>query len=382
LSEPPPSWLPKLPEILASAYKNKPSFSAQLLEAYREKEYLQFANDLATNLVKKGVVGVEEKLTDADNLSKFDSAIAELQIATLLAQNGKKVQLLSDNVWEGPSPDMIASENSLESYIEVKRMTDDGAANRVSNGLRELLPGLARPVRVDVTLKDGLVVPVTTFAEINGKNEKGDESLKLLREQLQSADLTRLPIVIQTPAADFTLLPTSQPEGYPGITTTPTFSVPEKQLIQKMISDVEMKAKKRESWKGERRGHPYIVALTDEFAWTDYDMAKSAFLGDVTIEVGGPWSNPTTHPKVSIAAERGWDQYLKEEYLIPDEKARCYLLPGKEGAFFTNEMMNNVSAVLLRVITGRYYLLPNPFAHEEINAPELYSYLNPRISGF
>jgi len=333
-------------------------------------------------LVQQGVAGVEAKLTEADNLSKFDSAVAELQIAILLAQNGKKVQLLSDNVWEGASPDLIASDDSLESYVEVKRMTDDGAANRVSNGLRELLPGLARPLRVDVTLKDGLVTPVTTFAEINEKNEKADESLRLLREQLESADLTRLPIMIQTPAADFTLLPTSQPEGYPGITTTPTFSVPEKQLIQKMISDVEMKAKKRDGWKGERRRHPYIIALTDEFAWTDYDMAKSAFLGDVTMEVGGPWSNPPTHPKVSIAADRGWAQYLKEEYLIPDEKARCYLLPGKEGAFFTRETMNNVSAVLLRVITGRYYLLPNPFASEEINVPELCSYLNPRISGF
>jgi len=225
-------------------------------------------------------------------------------------------------------------------------------------------------------------VPVTTLAERNEKNERATESLSLLRDQLEPAVLSQLPITIQTPAADFTLLPTSQPEGYPGITTTPTFSVPEERLIQKMISDVEMKAKKREKWKGERRNHPYIIALTDEFAWTDYDMAKSAFLGDVTLEVGGVWSNPPTHPKVSIAMQRGWGQYLKEECLIPDESARCYLLIGREGAFFTRSMMNNISAVLLRVITGRYYLLPNPFAFEEINVPSLYSYLNPRISGF
>jgi hypothetical protein len=171
-------------------------------------------------------------------------------------------------------------------------MTDDGVASRISNGPRELLSGLAKPLRTDVMSKDGLIVPVTTFTEISYKNEKADQSLKLLREQLESADLTQLPIIVQTPAADFTLLPTSQPESYPGVITTPMFPVPEKQLIQKMIGDVEMKAKKRESWKGERRRCPYVVALTEEFAWTDYNMAKSAFLGDVTVEVAGPWSNP------------------------------------------------------------------------------------------
>jgi hypothetical protein len=43
--------------------------------------------------------------------------------------------------------------------------------------------------------------------------------------------------------------------------------------------------------------------------------------------------------------------------------------------------MSNVSAVLVRVITGRYYLLPNPFASEEINDPALCDFLAPRVSG-
>lgn len=62
--------------------------------------------------------------------------------------------------------------------------------------------------------------------------------------------------------------------------------------------------------------------------------------------------------------------------------ARCYLVPGKEWAFLTLDTMNNVSAVMVKTISGRYYLVPNPFCAEEISEPTLCTLLSPRISGF
>lgn len=367
---------------LALAFKSKTQLVNLLVEAYGDMEYLQYVDGLIRELLQGGVTGVQTKLNDADNLSKFDSVVSELEIARLFARNGKRAHLLADNAWKGASPDMMVSFEALEPYVEVKRITDDGAANRISVELRRFLPTLSVPVRVDVSLKPGLIAPVTTLPERSIKNERADDAISAFEEQLSSLDLTRLPVTVQTPAADFTLLPTSQSTGYPGVTSTPMFSIPKHELIQKMINDVEMKSKKRNAWKGDRRNHPYIIALVDEFAWTDYTMVKSAFLGQVTVEVGGIWSNPPALPKVVSAANRGWQRYLADECLLPNKKSRCYLLSGKEGAFLTREAMSNVSGVLVRVISGRYYLLPNPFASEEISVPALCDLLSLRISGF
>lgn len=355
----------RLKTLLFDAYKNNPA-------------YLEYLDQLIQELLNRKVQGVAEKLLDADRLRKFYSIVSELEIARLLGSKGKEVILLTDDVWEGKSPDMIVSDVKHVAYVEVKRLEQDETAEMMEGEILESLPQLQQSMVIDINLKGELALPVTDWRSREAKEKIAKECVLQFKDKILKVDLAKIPLIIETTYADFRV---RARQVYPRVVSTDVFRVPEETLIQRMVYDVSSKSGKRQDWAGEQLARPYIVALSSEHAWIDSDMVRSAFLGSPTVLHGAvPWPKISIPSKVELAKKRGWENYLLEECIIPNKNLRCYLPEGKEGAFLLNDKMKDISAVLIWIaFTGRYYFFPNPFASEEINYPSLCNFVEPRM---
>jgi hypothetical protein len=371
-------------EYLKSALERNQRIAELLVEVYSSRaEYLAYLDKLVRELFEGGVQATKEKLGDVDNLRKFDSVVSELEVARLLMQKGKRIRLLTDNEWEGKSPDMISGDQEHEALVEVKRITDDEANDILTEGLRQYLPTLATPLRVDIQLKGGLVLPVVDRVSREKKEKLAKDCLEEFKDRIATSGTTDPPPEVHTGQADFFVFKTSNDKGFPGIISTGIFAVPEPLIITKLVFDVALKAGKRASWTNELRARPYIIALDSENLWLDADTVRMAFLGLTTeLHASAAWEKIEILPEVETARRQGWEGFLTETCQLPNKELRCYLLPGHAGSFLTDKRMQDVSAVLVRTASGRYYFLPNPFAAREINFPSLGSFIVPRVSGF
>ncbi len=376
-------YSPKLYDMLPSRGR----LLQELGDVYgQNEEYLRYLEKLLQDLISGGVIGVALKVAEADNFGKFNSMIAELEIARFLTRQGKKVELLSDRLWKAvPSPDMLVQDTSQghEAYVEVRRGTEDELGYRLRKELDKFLPSLNTAVRVDMDFKGKMVMPTTTFESRKRKEKLALESLNAFKEKISKEGVEDIPKTVETPGVSFKVFRTSLGKGYAGVSSTGTFSIPEDELIAKLKADVRDKARKRDPWKGKSRSVPYIIALFEEDAWYERRIVTSALVGDVTYDEVRDFSRLPILPEIEKARAKGWGAYLVEECFLPNEKIRCHLMAGREGVFLNDdEVKRNVSAVLVFVLTGRYYFLPNPFAPTEINALWLADFVSPRIVDF
>ena len=97
--------------------------------------YWDYINELVAYLKKANCEGIQEKMVDVgnNNLGKFESTIAELEIARLLSEKGKHVKLLPDNYLVGKSPDTqprrIRSDRPFKVYSIRERLVHSGERN-------------------------------------------------------------------------------------------------------------------------------------------------------------------------------------------------------------------------------------------------------------
>ncbi len=358
-----------------------------LLREYSTKPaFLAYLNSLIELLRSGGVSGIQQKIRDANDSNKFLSIVSEFETARFLVNKRKKIHLLEDGYWKGRSPDILVADNKHEVYIEVKRFTDDDVVGIIFDGLRELLPSLSKPYRVDIRLDDVLSIPALNGEARRNKEKLARQSFDEFKSKLASCDLSRLPVIIKTNHVRFSVVSTDSDTGYPGFSTSSVYTVPVQQLIEKLVFDICEKALKRNDWKANKPKSQYLVAVDCEQSDIDENDITHALYGKIT-KVGILHSNsakilpPLQMPSVKITTEIqhamdfGWRNFLYDKCIIPNAEKSKYLPDDKRGIYFTKKATKNLSGVLVKFRTGGFEFLPNPFADDVMNDASMADYL-------
>ncbi len=319
------------------ALENNARMRSILTAQYLETNgYWSYLDSLIEDLRGKQVSGIQEKIADADNIQKLYSVVSELRIAQLLANRGKKVTLLPDNfMGSNPSSDILAKDSFGECYIEVKRLTEDHPSLLLRELLNSRLNKEARRYRVDVRLHGNLATPMVKRQERVAKEALIRAAGEEFWSWLESQDLANLPLTFQTGGVRFNVQETHLGKAFVGLVHSDVHKVPIEDWVEKLKEDVTEKAEKRTVWiglDGMARQKILVVGIKDE-----------------------------------------WKPFLLEKHIISRE--RIDPIPATSGVFFTEEVTRNVSGVIVRFASGGAYCLPNPFAYEAINNPNLQHYL-------
>ena len=359
-----------------------------LFETYRDKpRYLLELDTLIFDLINSKCENIQEKMKDVSDLHKFHSIISELEIARFLIQSGIKFEFLSDDYFDGKSPDILYKYDNLKSYIEVTRLGEVESIHSLFDSIRALLKNF--PYRIDIELKSELSLPKLTGKERTVQDNLLESSLEQLESVLKSDNFTEFPVKIETDDIIFNVYPTSK-KGYLGIITTEVIEVPTDNLMDYVGSKILIKkANKRDDFKGEHRRYFYIIAFDCEESSIDESDMDSLLYGQ-THELGSNWAklpeedyetwkqkewksitdrlskNPTWH-QIEQAKENGWESFLFDKYLIPNN----YSNRNENGLFLSEPDLNNVSGILFRTKWNKHFFYPNPFCHSEINCPDI-----------
>jgi len=334
-----------------------------------------YLNGLLGELRKATCENVQEKIKDANHLQKFYSIISELEIAKFLIYQGKHVTLLTDDYMKNSPPDMLVTCNGQEAYVEVKRITHDESINLIEELLTKFLQKYGYCFRVDLTLSHDLSIPVTKCEERKFKENLTRKTVEEFKEKFSYCDLSRLPLEINVLGTRFEIRKSEFSKGYIGFIHTACITVPREKLIKKIKRDVCEKAFKRINWSAEHRKKIYIVAIDCEQYWVSEDDVNEALIGrgcyfHSTLPMP-PWAPPReVKEKIETAKQKGWKEFLIAKHIIPYDRTRLEY----DGIYFTRSETGNISAVLVRK-GNKYYFVPNPFAFDEINDPNLTKYL-------
>jgi len=310
---------------------------------------------------------VRERLKDINVLWNFESALSELEVAKLLIEKGKKVEILLENVEVmNRPPDIFARDTEYEVYIEVTRITDDSTIKDISDSIDKFLKKENLVYRVTVSLNNEISVPAFGY-ERDIKNQKIVDGIKEFKEKVRMIDDSKLPTQIGTIIASFKIQKSPLDKGYTGFFETSGILVPYDKMIDKIKKDVIDKSEKRDEWIDKHRDKYFIVALMFESIYDDPMYLKSALFGNYAIyDIDFDW-------KIKDANEKGWKNFLEKMEIYPQY---THLDPKRRGIYFNVNSLKNVSGVL-GIFRGRNpVFLPNPFAYEEINDPKFEYFLD------
>jgi len=382
-------------KYMLSEYKNlswaltlNRELKRNLFETYKNRpQYLSYLDTLFFELRELKCRNIQENLKDVNtNLPKLSSIISELEIAKVLAKNGKEIRFLPDNFFDARSPDILAKDENFSTYIEVKRINEDEITFKIIDFLRDFLKNL--PYRVDVKLKEKLSLPAMDYKRREDQETLVKTSIEQFEESFNKDGITGRSSRIETEGMIFKFHQTDSGRGYPGIINTECIQVPEDILKENVKYWLIKKAKKRDDWDGENRKYQYIIAI-DCKEWAIDDITVNELLYGHRTSIGAHtkenepliekmWEKivkdkSKTIPKwkeIEEASTKGWRDLLLKEALIPND----YTYLTDEGIFLSEPAMENVSGVILK-INDEIHFFPNPFASDEINNSLIINYI-------
>ena len=79
--------------------------------------------------------------------------------------------------------------------------------------------------------------------------------------------------------------------------------------------------------------------------------------------------------KIERAQSNGWESFLRDKFLIPNNETLHCINENNEGKFVSGKM-EDVSAVLLIDHNRKCFFYPNPFCRNEINNPKIINFIN------
>lgn len=344
------------------------------LYAARPK-YLEDLDSLINELRKGKCQKIQEKMNDANDLQKFESTLAELKIGRYLLRHGKSIVFLPNNYMTGMSPpDILVNDASGQYFVEVKLLTEDDVCTEIIlEGIRSFLTTSKFNVFVDIELNKELSTPKTTYAERNAKRKLAKTTLQEFQNEFNKINFSKLPARVTTQGATFTVKTSPAKRSMVEAMRTRVILLPA-ELKEKLKRDICTKASKRNSWKGADLLKPFVVAVYTEQWGIDIDDAKDVLFGErCTIAGSTPMPKITIPPVIQHTAKRGWQAYLRTEYLLPHK--RTHLVWDKRGIYFTEPVTKNVSGVIVGDEYSSFSFIPNPFCDAQINNPNITAFL-------
>ena len=297
------------------------SFTPRVSRIFREEYSFQtgfqsFLENTIRDLRGRGTRGLETHTRELGDSDMFDSFVAELEVADVLAINGRKVEFLPSKSSNGVKPpDMIAHGEPRDIAVEVKMLTDEQVFHRIERGIRQILGDTGFSARVTLG-------PDIAQADKFHRKKFIDLMLKDFERKFDSHSSQG-----QTISTAFGFvqlwkrLPGQELEILVGTTI---ISIPRDTFRERIRSDILDAARKRSTWKGDLTECPYVVALVAKDHWVR--------LEDV-------------------------------EAIVNDA----------EGLFRTDEDCRNITGILWVAVWGEVTVLANPRAWEEIGDPSIAS---------
>jgi hypothetical protein len=378
---------PKLSELLKNNLKDK------VFEAYKDNPYkLEEAEGLINDLERLGCKEIEKKLNEKP-ADQFDSTVSELKVAKILLDNKHKVEFLSekDSCFKKgkkktyQSPDIVCKDKDSTTCVEVVRLNVNlDIMELIQKEIEYLVEFL--PYRVDVYLRsEKLSMPGIIESE-NPKNpcklnrrEQEDLALASLETFKQSCDKIKeegvLPdsIPIHTNNIDFQLTKVNSEQGFFGFSMSTPSDVPPELIryLDQHCIDGKNKAKKFPS---QMSKNPFIIAI-DLNIWLIDEEDVNTFLYGL-VDLNPEWMKTIweiviteihtrdSWKKIEKAQRNGWDYFLRDKFLVPNNETLNCINKDKEGKFVSDNM-EDVSGVLLIGHNNKCFFYPNPFCRDE-----------------
>ena len=362
--------VPNLTNIQWALSANTKNLLPKVLNEYQNNLDLSSYIDYLMKFLRENKCkNVRKRLKNVFTLHNFNSALSELEVAKLLIEKGKKVEILPET-YEGmiSPPDILAIDSKYSVYVEVKRITDDSTIKDISDSIDEFLKKENYVYRVTVSLNSEISIPAFGN-ERDTKKQKIIDGIKEFKEKVRLINDSNLPTQIETSIGSFKVQKSPFNIGYAGSFQLSAIFVPYDKIIAKIKKDVIDKSEKRDKWKGEHKSKFFVVALVFESPYDNPDYLKTALFGShIIYDIDYDW-------KIKDANERGWKEFLEKMNIFPQIS---YLNPEKRGIYFDVDSVKNVSGVLGIFGVRNRIFLPNPFSYDEINDPKFEDYFNAR----
>lgn len=378
----------------------------KVFEAYKDRpDELEEAEGLISDLEQLGCKGIEKKLNEK-KAEEFDSTVSELKVAKVLLNNKHNVEFLSekDPCFKNgkgktyKSPDIISKDNDSTTCVEVVRLNVNvDIMELIQKEIEDYVKCL--PYRVDVYLSERLSIPKV----IESKDQK--KKLNLNRKEQKDLVLTSLEIFkqsydkikaenvlpslnISTPDIDFDLTKVNRKQGYIGFFFSDCAGVPT-ELIEYLKQRCIDEKNKPNGFSIDLRKNPFIIAIDLHMRLIGQEDVNRLLYGDVVVPshdsikwMKNEWvtviteiHNRNSWKKIEQVQSNGWDSFLREKFLIPDNETLSYIDQKNEGIFVSDEM-KDVSAILIIDRKNKCFFYPNPFCRDEINNPKIVNFIN------
>ncbi len=199
-------------------------------------------------------------------------------------------------------------------------------------------------------------------------------------KEFNSSSINSLPTVIKTTYADIGLNETKKGKSYFGITAMKEAICEPSEYKDRIKYDVLQKAGKSRNWIEDELNKPYVVAIDDNSSFFYRDRYNIDLFGNATC-----YCQPLKVPEIEINSEietainNGWKEYLRKMCVLPNN--RSVISENERGLFFTDQVVKNVSAVLVKH-AQMFHIFANPLAEKRINNAAILQDFEDCVSGW
>lgn len=372
--------LENCPEIIQWAFKNKPKNFYEIKKIFdiegscstviRSLKILKLAEDLKN----ANCSNIQEKFADTNTWSKFLSLGSELFFAYEFVKLGFDVSLIPDNSLEwrtrngqdGKSPDISIKKDGHEFLVEVARINDDETILDIANQINPIIK--RNPFCVHIQYSEEFSIPVVSYKERTAREKIIEDFVEQFREIIKTIDPNSLPQIKNILGCEVEFSESVRQQGCYAGCMTGTIINPAERIQPQIKKELERKAKKRQQWNDSQKNLHYLIALDIQQNWFDEDKLIPLLFGGKFFcylpEILGKPGDEL--PIVTSAKENGWKDFLENVGFNPRSNSRVC----EPGIFINNPIFENVTGVITR-IENTLQVVPNPFAEEQINYPDL-----------
>lgn len=374
------------PNIVRWMFKDKPSNLDKITEHFGEQrrdliQLFQIIN-IVELLHQSNCLNIECKLAEATNWDKLVALESELFFAKEFGKLGFSVTFISDSdrEWykgkqQTPSPDLLVEKDGEKILIEVARISDDETRFEIQDRLIKIVRQTGFAITIQYSKE--FSVPAICHKSREVRHKQIDEFVREFTKAIPLINANVLPEEKNILGCKVKFEKSCHNYGYFRGGLTAVLISPHEDIEPHIKRILKNKAEKREKFSDVQKNIPYLVALDiqQKDFWVEHHLTSLLFggrryIGELskTREVGIPYfSEPQS---VKLAKERGWEEYLKSIGFDPNSDNP--INPDTEPAILLNNhiISKNLTGVIVRN-REKLEFVPNPFAEEIINRPDL-----------
>jgi hypothetical protein len=364
------------PELINYSFSNNFANIFNILDHFgkNKKDILEFISilKLVEELREYGCLHIPDKFSDTPSFSKLLSLKSEFLFATEFAKIGFNISLISDSDknWRHrknslPSPDFLAINGDKKVLVEVAKISDDETIQNILTRIRPFLTDTS--LYVWIVFSKELSLPVMNSQDRDIREQIINNFIEKFREILTTINQDSIPqkIDILNCQVEFHKLD-MQRGNCDGMPTA--VIIPQENLDKHIKNIIHIKAEKRTQWSNSHKQIPYLVALDIQQDAIFHMFFLQMLFGDKChYEHSLDLSEYSESTLIHQAKCRGWKDLLEQVGYRP----RFHDRTKENGLYFEDQVVRqNITGIIAR-ICGQIQFIPNPFAEDSINCPEL-----------